>query len=291
MSDELAVGAPGAETEEVVTTNHAEETADAKPEGGEADPQANANDGEQEHKRLGGWQRKIQKLERELQLVKSQQSAPVKEEPKAEPFTYDKAEPDPKDFDLGDGTYDVAKYTRAMISYERDKAKAEDAHEQKHKEAVKQTEDEKKKQVEVVQSWREKNADAIKQYDDFDEVLGAAEVVPSPLMHEAILNSDHGADLAYYFGTHEEEALKISQMNAYQAGKAIDKIEAQFAKPDSAEDTEDKDPAPPPKPTLPAPPTQVRRPSAAPTKSITDDDLPFKEFVKLRNAQEAKKRT
>jgi hypothetical protein len=287
MAEELAVGAFGAETEPQV---NAEETVVAKPEGGDTDPQAIEKDGEQEHeekKRLGGWQRKIQKLEREVQTLRQAKVAPVVEQPKPEP---PKPRPTPKDFQIeGTDTYDVEKFTEALTDWKLETKLSEV--EKKREEAQKQ-EQSKSEQQKALEAWQQKQGAAAKaKYDDYDEVIGSANVDVSPLMHEAIMSSEVGGELAYYFATHEDEAAKIARMNSYQAAKAIDKIEAQFAKPDSAEDTEDKDPAPPPKPTLPAPPTQVRRPSAAPTKSITDDDLPFKEFVKLRNAQEAKKRT
>jgi hypothetical protein len=59
--NEETVGAVGAVTE---TQNNVEEVSTAKTETvGEGAPQTTANDGEQEQgKRKGGWQRKIEKL-------------------------------------------------------------------------------------------------------------------------------------------------------------------------------------------------------------------------------------
>lgn len=285
MSEELAVGAAGAGTEEVKV--NAEVSQDAKPEGGAADPQANANEGESEHKRKGGWQRKIEKLERENEFWREQAlkgpkaAAPVVEQPKPEV----KAKPTPKDFDLGDGTYDVEKFAEAVADWKVDQKLAEA---DKKREESQKAEKAKSEQQKALDSWhKNQGAAARKEYADFDDAIGSAEVEASPLMHEAIMTSEFGGHLAYYFATHEDEALAITRMNSYQQSKAIAKIEAQFAKPDPETEEESKETPEPPKPKAPAPPTPISKPSpsAKPFDPVRDADLPYKEWVKKRDAQ------
>jgi hypothetical protein len=295
MAEELAVGAFGAETEPQV---NAEETVVAKPEGGDTDPQAIEKDGEQEHeekKRLGGWQRKIQKLEREVQTLRQAKVAPVVEQPKPEP---PKPRPTPKDFQIeGTDTYDVEKFTEALTDWKLETKLSEV--EKKREEAQKQ-EQSKSEQQKALEAWQQKQGAAAKaKYDDYDEVIGSANVDVSPLMHEAIMSSEVGGELAYYFATHEDEAAKIARMNSYQAAKAIDKIEAQFASKEPAEqkqDKEEKEPAEPPASKAPKPPTPVSRPSAAskpfdPNDEKQAKEMTAEEWAKKRNAQVYGKRT
>jgi hypothetical protein len=204
----------------------------------------------------------------------------AKEEPKARP--------EPKDFDLGDGTYDVAKYAEAVADWKVETRLAEA--EKKRTEAQKQ-EQEKSSREKAIDTWRSKQGKAAQEaYDDYDEVIASAQVTVSPLMDEAIMASEFGGHLAYYFATHEDEASKIAQMSTYMAGKAIDKIEAQFAKDESAdqEKPEEAPVLPVPKAPKPAPPSPVGKPSAAakPFDAVRDaDSMPYKEWVKKREAE------
>jgi hypothetical protein len=69
----------------------------------------------------------------------------------------------------------------------------------------------------------------------------------------------------------------------------LSKIEAQFAKEEPAAKSEDETPEPPVS-KAPAPATPVRKPSAAPKEpSIYDENISFKEYCKLRDAQEKRK--
>jgi hypothetical protein len=276
MADEQVVAA-GDVTEQV----NAEVSTDAG-ESGAADPQANANDGEQaEHKRLGGWQRKIQKLEREVQTLR-QKAAPVVEQVAEAP----KPKPEPKDFQIeGTETYDVAKYAEAVADWKVESRLAEADKKRTEAQKVEQQKSEQQKQLEA---WDSKQGAAAKaKYKDFSEVIQSADFPVSPLMHEAIMASDNGGDLAYYFASNEEQALAISRMSPYQQAKEIAKIEAQFAPQGSAEEDEHEDAPVPPVKKAPAPPTPVSKPSSAAHQfdPVKDADMPYKDWIRKREAQ------
>ncbi len=69
-------------------------------------------------------------------------------------------------------------------------------------------------------------------YDDFDAIALNPNVINlySPTMEEEILTSDFGADLAYYFGTHADEADRISRLSPNKATREIVQLEAKFKK-------------------------------------------------------------
>jgi hypothetical protein len=279
---EETVGAVGA----ISAQNNAEVVDAAEPKVGEETPQANANEGETEHeqekKRLGGWQRKIQKLEREVQTLRTAKAAPVQETVVETP----KPKPSPKDFQIeGTDSYDVEAFTEALTDWKLDSKLSEVEKTRTEKAKAEQAKSEQQKTLEA---WQQKQGAVAKaKHSDYDEVIGSADFNVSPLMHEAILNSEVGGELAYYLASNPDEAASIASMNSYQAAKALNKIEAQFAQEESAEQKEDEDEPPaPPVSKAPAPITPIHKPSpAAKPPSVYDKDLPYKEFVKLREAK------
>ncbi|NIA67784.1 hypothetical protein HBA54_04200 [Pelagibius litoralis] len=84
------------------------------------------------------------------------------------------------------------------------------------------------------------------EYEDFDEVAFADDVMITPEMHNAILGSEHGPKVQYYLGSHPDEAARITRMDAYAQVREIGKLEAKLtAKPPKKSTT-----APPPPKTL-----------------------------------------
>lgn len=286
MADET-VGAVAADTE---LQNNSEVVEVAEPQGGDPTPQDNANEGEQKHdenKRKGGWQRKIEKQQRTIEALVEQLTktgaTPAKETPKSAPEPVRK--PTPNDFVIdGTDTYDQTAYLEAVADWKVEQ-RLKDA--EAKREESRKTEEAKSSQQKAIEAWRSKHATTLAKHDDYDEAIGSADVVVSPLMHEAIMTSDVGAELAYFFATNEDEALNISRMNSYQAARAIGAIEAKFAPQESAAKEEADKPVEPPPSKAPAPITPVSRPSAAarPFDPVADADLPYKEWVKKREAQ------
>lgn len=245
--------------------------------GNAGDPQANANAGE--NKRPGGFQRKIARLEQELDVWKSevlkQRSAPVEK-----PVVTATEDPEPKEEDFAT----TGEYIKAVRAYDK---------KQNEKLVDAKLADREKSQS--VQSENQKRSDAYAEKakafatetPDFEETLAAAaHLMVTPAMHEVLMESDHGPALAYYLATHEEEAVSITKMSPALAARAMGKIEASLAQEKPA--TEEADVKPPPlKTAAPAPPTPIRKNSSAPAEPDLEK-VPYKEFVKIREAQQKK---
>lgn len=61
-------------------------------------------------------------------------------------------------------------------------------------------------------SWETKREAALSKYEDFVEVAESPSVPISDAMALVIMNSDDGAEIAYYLGKHPDEAAKIAGM-------------------------------------------------------------------------------
>ncbi len=265
-----------AETEPKVT---AEEPITADPKDGEeVDPQASPNPGEPQHKKLGGWQRKQLKAEAERDYWRDVALAKLQDKPEVKAKADEDPEPKKEDFivDKEAQTYDPEKYQAAVRAWDRRQAKKEALAEIDQREQQKSQKSEQQKQAE---GWEQKKAVARAKYDDFDDALDA-DVPITQAISKVLLTSELGADLAYYLGTHPGEAQKIAKMDDIGAALAMGRIEATLAKQETDE-PEEKHPAV----TKAAPPPQpVKKATASKAPDIYDDSLPYKEWVKTREA-------
>lgn len=251
---------------------------------GEPDPQAKANEGETEHegqKRKGGWQRKIEKLEKQRDALVERLLAKEPEKPSAQPEkpAEPKAKPEPKDFDLGDGTYDHGKYTEAVSQWNAEKAVGE------YKKSVAKEESERKAkeaQGQLIQTWQQRLKTAGDTIQDLAEVLADSEAVATPLMQRAIVESDLGPQIAYELAKNPGESERISKLSPERQLVELGKLEARLAQPKSPEPEEEKEDPPAPISKAPAPVSPVARPSSTAKKTL--EEMPFKEFVKEREA-------
>jgi len=101
----------------------------------------------------------------------------------------------------------------------------------------------KEQSAKVLDSWEQKKESARAKYEDFDDALDSAES-PSPAVAGVLVESEHGAEVAYWLASHPEDYRRINQMSPSAAALAVARIEAGFTKSEP----------PPPKPTTKAPP-------------------------------------
>jgi hypothetical protein len=80
-------------------------------------------------------------------------------------------------------------------------------------------------QREVAESWGRKLEQATVEMPDFEEVLGATDLPMTPVMRQAIMESDVGPKLAYYLATHPAEAVQIASMQGTGAVRTLGRIE------------------------------------------------------------------
>lgn len=83
-------------------------------------------------------------------------------------------------------------------------------------------------------SWNERQAAATSKYSDYEEVALADDLAITPVMAEAMKDSEIGPDVAYHLGKNPKEALRIAQLHPAAQVREIGKIEARLeAKPNA----------------------------------------------------------
>ncbi|MBC8158282.1 MAG: hypothetical protein H8E94_03010 [Alphaproteobacteria bacterium] len=206
----------GKEAEKPEDTEANSEDQEKEPK--EGDDSEKSEDGDEDEKpkrkrRPSRSQRKVSRLEEEVAELRRtiSEATKVAENP-SEP-------PKPEDF----ADYDA--YQQALIAHK--------VRETLEVERTAAAEREAKVRQETAQRSTVEKRDTMfdagtSKYDDFEEVFHD-DVPVSPVMAEVILESESGADLAYYLGQHSDEAAKIARMNPLAAARELTRIEFRLA--------------------------------------------------------------
>lgn len=196
-----------------------ESKTDDKPEGGEQKP---AKKSPQErivelaHKRkeaeakAANAEKRNAELEAQLQALKAQ-AAPIEQKPRPQRASY-ASEDD---------------YTDALTDWKADQRIAE--RERQQAEARQNAE-----QQEVAQQWDKRQQQAIAAIPDYADVIGKSEVIVPPYVHQALLESEKGPEIAYFLALHPEEAKRLNAMKPLAAIKRIAALESDLADEDDA---------------------------------------------------------
>lgn len=91
-----------------------------------------------------------------------------------------------------------------------------------------QQETQAKSDGELMEHWKSKVAQAHAKYDDFEEVTNNEDVKLAPFMARAMMESDVGADIAYYLGNNPAEANRIASLTPTAQAREIGRLEARF---------------------------------------------------------------
>lgn len=207
-------------------------------------PQQTNNTDPEEHlkKARGGFQRRIDELVREreheraekqrLLDIMARQQQPQQE--RQQPAAKGNEEP-PKlnDFD------DYEKYLSAKFRYEAKQAYAEqkrlDEENATKAQHQRQVHEQHQKLIEKQSALRKMTEAAEKKYPDFyDKVFNQPDLPITPIIGEAILESEMGQDVAYYLGTHPAEAERLAKLSPTAALREFGKIEAALSKQQSS---------------------------------------------------------
>jgi hypothetical protein len=261
-----------------------ESEANDSPDEGDAD----AKDSEKtdKPKKKGGWQRRIDKevarrreLEREIDVLKK---LAIERSGDSSKKDVSKVESKTVEADAAgkpvSGNFDThAEYVEALTDWKI---------EQREKKAKTEAEQAKlqSEQQEAVQSYRERAKVFAESHDDFDDVLADADDVQiSSTVNEAILSSENGPELAYELAKDKEAFKRICALPPIAAAKAIGRFEAQIASkaPDARKTKETKTITQAPKPLDPV----GKGAAAATRKSISDPEISFEDYVRLRRDQ------
>lgn len=161
----------------------------------------------------------------------SAQAAPVKEEPR----------PDRSKFSNDE------EYIEAVAEWKADQRLAK--REQEQAEARSKAERE-----QLVKGWQAAQQRARAEIDDYDDVIKGSDVQLPGHLHQAILESDVGPHLAYYFAKHPDEAKRYVGMSPTKALRELGRLEDRLS-----EGADDEHPA-----AKPSPKTEVEKSKAPP---------------------------
>lgn len=273
MSEEVRLeetAASEVETEELETSQETEEVESEAEETEENEESGTSEDGEEDatakpkkrgvHKRIAELTAARRQAEREAEYWKQyaeqfQQTVP--------PTTPDVgAKPKLADFD-----YDEAKYEAAVDEWHQKRFQAQQEYVQKRQQEFQQVSTQAQKAAQRAAFV----AQAAEQYEDFAQVVNP-NVPISDVAADVILESDHGAAVAYFLGKNPEEAYRIYQLPEHKQAYEIAKIEARISAP------------PKPKQTTGAPPPPKKvKPSGSVQKN--PDDMSVSEWLEWRNKQ------
>ena len=214
-----------------------------------------------EHK--SGWQRRVDKLVAQNHQLKSQlEELQSKAKPAEEAAKVPEGPKEPK---LSDFEGDVEKFVAARDAW-KDASETQAARAEQHKA--------------IVAEYNKKASEALGRYDDWNEVVSGADIIMPQASLDAIIESDNGPDVAYYLAQHPDEALALSELTPIRAIQAIARISDKVA----------AELAPQPKPPKAKVPEPIKPVGNSATRHSTMEEIPIREYIKLRNKQEREAR-
>lgn len=124
---------------------------------------------------------------------------------------------------------DDAAYIRALVRWEADTQREQDNARRSQEDVEREAEREVGKARETFEKQRKS---AIKRHDDFEDVLedllSDKRIAEHPGIGGAIAQSDVGAELAYWLGTHPDDAESIADMTPFAAAVRLGEVAAQI---------------------------------------------------------------
>lgn len=200
-------------------------------------------DGEQPSKGRGGFQKKIDRLIKQVsatneELIKERKAREELEakhkEPKKEAAASEDAEPQQNQGET-DRDY-LKRLTRWEVKQE---IKAQAEADAKH--------DAEQRVQKIRDNYNEHVIEAKSRIDDWEEVVSQGITIPSPVGH-AIMRMSNGPDVAYHLGKHPEIAEQLVEMDELEAIGEIWKISREIAPAEKKEERQTRKPPTPIKP-------------------------------------------
>jgi hypothetical protein len=206
--------------------------------------EAVTEDGRPAQKKKGGFQRKIEQKDREIedlrrQLADKSAANPAEEQPKPEAVKlpeFTKPKPKLEDFDS------VEEHTDALTDWKLEKRDFE-------ADARKVQEKARSEAQTLIDAWNTRQAAAKETHADYDDVLKTVEQIKiSPAHQRLILESEHGPELAYQLAQKPDELKKFAGMQSTAAAKFIGRLEASLGTAQAAAPNEETKVSNAPKP-------------------------------------------
>ena len=132
-------------------------------------------------------------------------------------------------------------------------------------------------QEKVVSTYNQRAKEFSKEHPDYDEVLDSTNHIPvQPEIHNMILESDVGPQIAYHLATTPTELERLNSLPSHRRLIELGKLEDRFA---------NKKAPPVVKATKAAPPVKTVTGAAPTKKELTDPNLSQAEYRQMRMAQ------
>lgn len=193
---------------------------------GDPPPGEDLDENGEPKKKMGGFQKRIQRLTTRLaaqeeEITRLRSAAP--QAPAREPDAVSEPQPPDEnkfssysDFKEAERKYiaDLADYKAEMRIQARDKAKAEEAEAAKVKE----------QQVEAKATWSKRLEAAHEAHPDLEELL-EEDLPTTPVMQGFLMESTHGGEMLHYLASHPEECRRIASLTPRGAEIALAQIE------------------------------------------------------------------
>lgn len=278
------------------------EEPEARPEPEEAptpDVQVSESEpGQKPGKSKSAYQRRIDKLTREVAELKAKQApqpaAELEAEPEPAPQTLGRAKPTP----TPDKYETYEDYIEDLTDWKAEQRELQRA-EQEQAAAQQQ------QLRAVIDNWNEQADAAREQYDDFDETL-SNQVPIYAGVQMALMELENGAEVAYYLGKHRDVAAKLMEMSPERAIAEVGKlaanlgeVEVESEEPSSSSDegpqggSQGGGPAatdraaPPPRRAVSNAPAPIKPVGGSATRSsVPLDELPYSEYRRIRDQQQ-----
>lgn len=233
VEQQETAAAPAVEQEQVATEAQAEVKAEPAAQEQEAKDERERDERGRFkptlQQRIDELTRARHEAEREATYWKQRAEPPAKE-PAQE------AKPTPDKFT------DYADYVEALTEWKADQkvnealAKRDQQQAEKAQQSVQETK---------AKTFVERQATVRQSIPDYDEVMtAAADIRVAQHVHEVLLDSDRGPELAYHLAKNPDEAARISALSPLAAARELGRLEASLEKPATASKPVSKAPAP-----------------------------------------------
>lgn len=247
--------------------NDTQEQPEAKPKETEQDDQGqehnqdDESEGEDRKRRRGGFQKKLERKDAEIEELKRQLADKQDNGKKPEPRTLSDDKPQLDSYETYEDYYEALTDWKVEQRFKDKDAKAKEA----------QAREESGKKLDT---YNKRAAEFKKTTPDFEKVIAdfSEDVDITPAMEHAILESEVGPQLAYYLANNPDEAESIAKMGVMQMNRYLGKLEAKLeSNPPKVIKTTN----------APAPISPVGKASSASTKTI-NDEMSYEEYRKMR---------
>jgi hypothetical protein len=240
-------------------------------------------------KKKGGFQRRIDRLveknralEAELAAVAGRKQETKQEQRQDLPVAKIESSGKPR-LPRIEEFKDLDAYHASMEDY----LEKRDLWNQEQREKTEREKREKAESEKLALSWQVKEHTAASKYEDFEDVTRNPRLPITNHMFQAMQETELGAEILYWLGTHPGEAGRIAQLSPTSQIRELGKIEDKLGTPATQADS-----ATPITPETRKPPASSRAPepvspvaSRAKTAEKSPDEETFQEFLQRRNRQ------